>query len=79
MTQWTALAISIAHLRALGCRVSLFVDPVPELMPLARELGADRVELFTEPYAALAADGRATEALSPTSRRPPRPGTTASA
>ena len=61
----TALAASIAHLRTLGCRVSLFVDPIPELMPLARNLGADRVELFTEPYAALAADGRATEALSP--------------
>ena len=63
--QRTALATSIARLRALGCRVSLFVDPIPELMPLARDLGADRVELFTEPYAALAADGRATEGLSP--------------
>ena len=63
--QWTTLATSIAQLRALGCRVSLFVDPLPELMPLARELGADRVELFHQPYATLAADGRATEALSP--------------
>jgi pyridoxine 5-phosphate synthase len=61
----TALAASIAHLRTLGCRVSLFVYPVPALMPLARDLGADRVELFTEPYAALAAGGRATEGLSP--------------
>ncbi len=63
--QRTALATCIAQLRALGCRVSLFVDPVPQLMPLARELGADRVELFTEPYATLAADGRVEEALSP--------------
>jgi len=63
--QRTALAASIARLRALGCRVSLFVDPIPELMPLAKELGADRVELYTEPYAALAAEGRATEALAP--------------
>jgi pyridoxine 5-phosphate synthase len=61
----TGLATSIGRLRALGCRVSLFVDPLPELMPLARNLGADRVELFTEPYAVLAADGRATEGLSP--------------
>ena len=61
----TALAASIARLHSLGCRVSLFVDPVPALMPLARDLGADRVELFTESYAALAADGRATEGLSP--------------
>jgi len=63
--QWTALATAIAQLRTLGCRVSLFVDPLPALMPLAKELGADRVELFTEPYAALAADGRVKEALSP--------------
>jgi pyridoxine 5-phosphate synthase len=63
--QRTALATSIGRLRALGCRVSLFVDPIPELMPLARDLGTDRVELFTEPYAALAADGRVPEGLSP--------------
>jgi pyridoxine 5-phosphate synthase len=63
--QRTALAASVAHLRALGCRVSLFVDPIPALMPLARELGADRVELFTEPYAVLAADGDADDAVAP--------------
>ena len=62
--QRTALGASIESLRRLGCRVSLFVDPVAELMPLARKLGADRVELFTEPYAAMMAGGRATEALS---------------
>ncbi len=38
--------------RALGVRVSLFMDPQPEAMPLARALGAQRVELYTEPYAA---------------------------
>ncbi|HUO45172.1 MAG TPA: pyridoxine 5'-phosphate synthase [Burkholderiales bacterium] len=42
----------IAELHALGARVSLFMDPVPVAMPRARELGADRVELYTEPYAA---------------------------
>jgi len=42
--------IDEAH--ALGVRVSLFVDPVPESMPLAAAIGADRVELYTEPYAA---------------------------
>ena len=42
----------VAEVRALGVRVSLFMDPVPELMALAREVGADRVELYTEPYAA---------------------------
>jgi pyridoxine 5-phosphate synthase len=61
--QSTALAAAVARLRDLGCRVSLFVDPIPELMPLAKALGADRVELYTEPYAALAAEGRATAGL----------------
>lgn len=35
-----------------GCRVSLFMDPVPDQMVLAKEIGADRVELYTEAYAA---------------------------
>jgi len=41
----------IGEARALGCRVSLFMNPDPARMALARELGADRVELYTEPYA----------------------------
>lgn len=45
------LAPLIAELRALGVRVSLFMDPVPEAMAAARALGADRVELYTEAYA----------------------------
>jgi pyridoxine 5-phosphate synthase len=58
-----ALARSVADLKALGCRVSLFLDPVAEMMPIARELGASRVELYTEPYAAAAAAGRAAESV----------------
>lgn len=42
----------IAECQALGVRVSLFMDPVPEQMAQARAVGADRVELYTEPYAA---------------------------
>ncbi|MDR6214682.1 pyridoxine 5'-phosphate synthase [Paracidovorax wautersii] len=42
----------IAECRALGVRVSLFMDPLPEQMAAARAVGADRVELYTEPYAA---------------------------
>jgi pyridoxine 5-phosphate synthase len=45
------LAPMVEQARALGVRVSLFMDPLPEAMRLARELGADRVELYTEPYA----------------------------
>jgi pyridoxine 5-phosphate synthase len=41
----------IAEARQLGVRVSLFMDPDPEAMALARDVGADRVELYTEPFA----------------------------
>jgi len=42
----------IAEAHSFGVRVSLFMDPLPEAMALARAVGADRVELYTEPYAA---------------------------
>lgn len=42
----------IAECRQLGVRVSLFMDPVPAQMAQARAVGADRIELYTEPYAA---------------------------
>jgi len=41
----------IAQARELGVRVSLFMDPRPELMAAARAAGADRVELYTGRYA----------------------------
>jgi pyridoxine 5-phosphate synthase len=41
----------IAELKELGARVSLFMDPEPASMAAAKALGADRVELYTEPYA----------------------------
>lgn len=34
-----------------GIRVSIFVDPIPEMVAGAKECGADRVELYTEAYA----------------------------
>ncbi len=42
--------IDQAH--ALGLRVSLFMDAEPAAMAAARAVGADRIELYTEPYAA---------------------------
>ena len=42
----------IAACKAQGVRVSLFMDPIPEQMAAAKAVGADRVELYTEPYAA---------------------------
>jgi pyridoxine 5-phosphate synthase len=34
-----------------GVRVSLFMDPLPEAMAAAKQVGADRVEFYTETYA----------------------------
>jgi pyridoxine 5-phosphate synthase len=48
----------IAELRRVGVRVSLFMDVESDELEHAKELGADRVELYTEPYAA-AFDGAA--------------------
>jgi pyridoxine 5-phosphate synthase len=41
----------IAELNAMRVRVSLFMDADENAMAAARALGADRVELYTEPYA----------------------------
>ena len=45
------LAGAIRDLHAAGVRVSLFVDPLPAPIRWARELNAERVELYTEPFA----------------------------
>jgi pyridoxine 5-phosphate synthase len=45
------LAAAISRLRSAGIRVSLFVDAVPDPIRWAATAGADRVELYTEPYA----------------------------
>ena len=41
----------VAQLKRLNIRVSLFMDPDPQAMEAVAALGADRVELYTEPYA----------------------------
>jgi pyridoxine 5-phosphate synthase len=46
-----ALGKTIANLRDRGVRVSLFVEPVADAIKWAAEIGADRVELYTEPFA----------------------------
>ena len=46
-----ALAHAIGALHAAGVRVSLFVEPEQAAIDWAAALGADRVELYTEPYA----------------------------
>jgi hypothetical protein len=47
----------VADLRDRGVRVSLFVDPEFDAVDWAAEMGADRVELYTEPFARAAEKG----------------------
>ena len=53
----------IDECHALGVRVSLFMDPLPEAMAAVRELGADRIELYTETYASAHGTPRRAEVL----------------
>lgn len=41
----------VAELKALGCRVSIFLDPDLSLVEAAATTGTDRIELYTEAYA----------------------------
>lgn len=41
----------VARIRAMGIRVSVFVDPVLRMVEGAARVEADRIELYTEPYA----------------------------
>ncbi len=48
---------TIARFKDVGIRVSIFVDPVIEMIEGAAETGTDRIELYTEGYAKAYADG----------------------
>lgn len=41
----------IEDLKEIGVRISLFMDPNPEQIQLAKQVGADRIELYTGPFA----------------------------
>ena len=41
----------VEEIKRLGVRVSVFVDPSPRFVEGAAATGADRIELYTEPYA----------------------------
>lgn len=47
----TFLTDTVARFREAGIRTSIFVDADPAMVAGARDCGADRVELYTEPYA----------------------------
>jgi pyridoxine 5-phosphate synthase len=49
--QTEGLKAVVERFRSRGVRVSLFVDPVPPPIEWAASMGADRVELYTEPFA----------------------------
>jgi pyridoxine 5-phosphate synthase len=57
------LAPLIAEAQALGVRVSLFMDPVPEAMAAVAAVGAERVELYTESYARAHVDANVSAVL----------------
>ena len=56
-SQTAGLAEVVRTLKSAGIRVSLFVDAVPGPIHWAASVGADRVELYTEPYARAFAHG----------------------
>ncbi len=41
----------VSEIKSYGVRVSIFVDPDPIMVEYAHKIGADRIELYTEPYA----------------------------
>ena len=55
----------IATFKNAGIRVSIFVDPVIEMLGAAATTGTDRIELYTESYAKLFADGKKEAAIAP--------------
>jgi len=51
------LAPIIDQLKIDGMRVSLFLDPDVEQVQIAKDIGADRIELYTEAYARAYTEG----------------------
>lgn len=48
----------VKRFKDAGIRVSIFIDPDKEMVDYAKQIGADRVELYTEPYASQYATDR---------------------
>ena len=57
------IAPLVAELKGLGIRTSLFMDPDPAQIRLAAQVGADRIELYTEAYARAYAAGAEVDAV----------------
>lgn len=57
------LCAVVAGMKKIGVRVSLFVDPAADAIRWAADVGADRVELYTEPFARAFESGRGPESF----------------
>lgn len=60
----TFLTETISIFQSQGIRVSIFVDPIVEMIEGAKETGTDRIELYTESYAVAYANGKKEEGIS---------------
>ncbi|MFA9479903.1 pyridoxine 5'-phosphate synthase [Phycisphaerales bacterium AB-hyl4] len=56
-TEIKQVTTAVAELKAIGSRVSLFMDPDPAAIERVPQTGADRIELYTEAYADAMAGG----------------------
>ncbi len=65
LTHHDYLVEIIGIFKKAGIRVSIFVDPDPEMVSGAAATGTDRIELYTEVYARLFAEGKKEEAIAP--------------
>jgi pyridoxine 5-phosphate synthase len=61
----TYLKAIIDQFKNAGIRVSIFVDPVAEMVEAAKETGTDRIELYTEMFASEYAKGNHAAAIAP--------------
>ena len=58
-----SLIALIGKIKSYGSRVSLFIDPDEESISKVKEVGADRIELYTGPYAEAYGSEEKTEKL----------------
>lgn len=56
---------TISLFQSHGIRVSIFVDPIPEMIEGAKATGTNRIELYTESYAVAYAAGKKEDGISP--------------
>lgn len=64
-THFDFLQTIIKRLQSQNIRVSLFINPEPQMAEYAKKIGADRVELYTESYASIFAEGKPKIAIKP--------------